>query len=261
MSQSNIQIIHECSDYIVINKPAGLVVHSDGRTKEPTLVDWILKHYPEIDGVGEDWSREDDMNVNVKKIVKRCGIVHRLDRDTSGAMVIARTQTFFDFIKKQFQEHTVEKTYHAIVYGKVKQDSGVINASIGKSPSDFRRWSAQRGARGVMRQAVTHYCVLGRYSFLAEGEEIKEYTYIEFRPETGRTHQIRVHAKYMNHPIVADTLYAGSISKNNGNNVGFTHQALHAFALSFFDIKGVKHEYKAPIPDDFKHALAILRSI
>lgn len=233
-------IIHENNHYLIINKPAGLVVHSDGRTQEPTLVDWLLEQYPYIAAVGESW--EDDAGVTIP----RPGIVHRLDRDTSGVMVIAKTEEMFDFLKGQFKNHRVKKEYLAYVYGWFKNDTGVIDMPIGKSRSNFRMWSASRGARGQMRDAITEYEVLDRF----EDKKKNQFSYVLFRPQTGRTHQIRVHAKYMNHPLVADTLYAGKNIKKG--LLGFNRQALHAHTLSFQTLTGEVIAYTADLPEDFR---------
>ena len=135
-------IIFEDDNILVIDKPAGLMVHSDGRTKEETLSDWVLKKYPELKDVGEPW--ED---------IPRPGIVHRLDKDTSGVMVLAKTQETFEELKGQFQERKIKKTYRAFAYDPFKEENGEIDRPIGKSKSDFRKWSAQPGSRGVQREA------------------------------------------------------------------------------------------------------------
>jgi 23S rRNA pseudouridine1911/1915/1917 synthase len=263
-------IIAETKDYLIINKPAGLMVHGDGRSTEPTLVDWILEKYSDIAGVGEDIhikkgkeKEEERLSEGMKeseseRVIKRPGIVHRLDRDTSGVMIIARTPEFFDHMKKQFQDHTVQKIYRAYLYGHVKQDHDVINAS--------------RGTRGEMREAITEYTVLMRGIDHSSADlnqalhadnagsvsmpEDKKYTYIEFRPRTGRTHQIRVHAKYLNHPVVGDELYGGKLFKRD--NLGFKRQALHAFQITFTDVLGEQKTFQAPLPEDFLSAQELL---
>jgi 23S rRNA pseudouridine1911/1915/1917 synthase len=199
----NIEVLFENNHLLVINKPSGLVVHSDGKTDEPTVVDWILEHYPDIQGVGED------MNIG-DLIISRPGIVHRIDRDTSGCLVIAKTQESFEHIKQQFKDRKVQKTYQALVYGNIKKDSGEITEPIGKSKKDFRMKMAGRGARGTLRDALTEFAVLKRLedatSVDKQGQTLK-YTLVELKPKTGRTHQLRVHLKYINHPIVSDSLY------------------------------------------------------
>ena len=229
-------ILYEDKDILVINKPSGLVVHSDGKTEESNLVDWVLSKYPEMKEVGEpgrDSSGEE---------VLRSGIVHRLDRDTSGVMLLAKTQEAHSFLKEQFQKRETEKTYHAFVFGELKTKEGLIDRPIGRSSKDFRMKSAQRGARGVLKEAETHYKVVstkGGYSF------------IEVTPKTGRTHQIRVHFKAISYPLVGDSLYA----PNRENTIGFSRLALHSYKLKFKGLDGSFHEIVAPYPKDFKEAL------
>lgn len=236
------EILHETDDYIVINKPAGLVVHADGKTKEATLVDWLMENYPEIENVGEPLITEKD-------IIKRPGIVHRLDRETSGVMIIAKTPESFEFFKSAFKNRDVEKTYSAIVWGHVKEDEDTIDAPIARSSSDFRKWSAQRGARGTKRSAVTDYKVLARFT---DGGE--KFSMLELKPKTGRTHQIRVHMKYMNHPIICDSLYAEGKPKV----LGFNRTALHSRKIEFTDPSGSEQFFEAPYPEDFLEVMGKL---
>jgi 23S rRNA pseudouridine1911/1915/1917 synthase len=244
------EIIFENSDYIIINKPAGLVVHSDGKTVERTLVDWIKENHPEIEGVGEPMIIS---NKGAEQIIDRPGIVHRLDRETSGVLIIAKNPESFDFFKNAFKNHQIQKTYNAIVWGHVKDDEGKINAPIGRSKSDFRKWSAQRGARGTLRPAETDYKVLGRFemddfsSAKGHGGTKEKFSFLELSPKTGRTHQIRVHMKYFNHPIICDTLYA----ENKPKVLGFDRVALHARKIAFVDPSGEEKSFEAPYPEDF----------
>lgn len=240
------EIIYENDDYLIINKPAGLVVHSDGKTVEKTLVDWIQKNYPEINGVGEPMIIEKN---DVETIIERPGIVHRLDRETSGVLIITKNPESFDFFKNAFKNHEIEKTNNAIVWGHVKEDKGEIDAPIGRSKSDFRKWSAQRGARGLLRQAQTNYKTLKR--FIQNNEK---FSFMELQPRTGRTHQIRVHMKYLNHPIICDTLYA----ENKPKVLDFNRVALHARSIAFVDVNGQNQSFEAPYPDDF---LAIMQKV
>ena len=144
-------VIYEDDDVVAVNKPAGLVVHPDGKTNERTLVDWIREHYPETKDVGEPARLSDG------SVVARPGIVHRLDRDTSGVLLIAKNTPAFLFLKEQFQERRIKKTYLALVYGALARKEGIVDAPIGKSGKDFRKWSAEKGARGTHREAVTEY--------------------------------------------------------------------------------------------------------
>ncbi len=229
-------ILYEDENILAINKPAGLVVHGDGKTKEPTLADWILKKYPDTKEVGEPGRDA------TGQTVYRPGIVHRLDRETSGVLLIAKTQKGFEHLKAQFQSHEIKKTYHAFVFGEMKGDAGTVDRPIGRSTKDFRMWSAQRGARGELREAVTDYEVVLR---------TKGYSFLHVFPKTGRTHQIRVHLKAIHYPLVADSLYA----PQRGNDLGFKRLALHSYETTFRDVKGKSHTVTAPYPKDFKHAI------
>jgi 23S rRNA pseudouridine1911/1915/1917 synthase len=235
----DISILHEDTDVVAVYKPAGLVVHGDGKTNEPTLADWVLQAYSESAQVGEPWQTQ------TGEIIPRPGIVHRLDRETSGVLLVAKTQVGYDHLKQQFQHHQIEKEYHAFMYGAVKPPAGVINRPIGRSSKDFRMWSAQRGARGNMREAITEYKVV-------DGN--KEYSFVHVFPKTGRTHQIRVHFKAINYPLVGDTLYAPGRS----NTLGFERLALHAYSVSYASLQGEKITVTAPYPKDFTDAIAIL---
>lgn len=235
----NIKIIYEDENVLAINKPAGLVIHADGKTEEETLVDWIKENCPEIKGVGEP------MELSDGRIIDRPGIVHRLDRMTSGILLIAKTQESFENLKEQFKNREIQKSYRAFVYGKVKKDEDIIDRPIGRSPSDFRRWSAQRGARGKMREAITEYKVLER------GEK---YSFIEVNPKTGRTHQIRVHFKAINYPIMCDPLYA----PKGEHALGLDRLALHAYSLEFSLLNGERLKLEAELPEEFEKALKLL---
>ncbi len=234
-----LDILYKDKHLFVVNKPAGLMVHSDGRTKEKTLADILVEEYPDIKEVGEPWTTP------AGEKIYRPGIVHRLDRDTSGVLIIARDQEMFLFLKEQFKERNIKKKYHAFVYGNIKEDEGTINKPIGKSRKDFRQWSAQPGNRGIQREAITEFKVLGRGG---------EYTYIELSPKTGRTHQLRVHLKATHHPIVCDKLYAS----NRPCMLGFSRLALHARYIAFPDPKGKIITVEAPLTEDFQIALARL---
>lgn len=186
------KILYEDKDILAIDKQAGISVHGDGRNYVETLADLILKEYPEMKNVGEPM--EIEVNGEMKKIY-RPGIVHRLDKDTSGVLLLARNQNAYEFLKKQFQNREIKKTYITLVSGYMKNDTGTIDASIGRSPSDPRKRIASRGKSGKLRDAVTEYKVLERIEI--DGEK---YTWVEVYPKTGRTHQIRVHMKFLNHP-------------------------------------------------------------
>ncbi|MBI2046372.1 MAG: RluA family pseudouridine synthase [Parcubacteria group bacterium] len=249
-----ISVIYEDKDIIAINKPAGLVVHPDGRSTDRTLVDWILEKYPEIKNVGEP------LVLTSGETIFRPGIVHRLDKDTSGVLVIAKTNEAFLFLKKQFQSREIKKTYRAIVYGSMKKDEGVIEKSIGKSRSDFRKWSAEYGARGVLREATTEYKVLARGHLGAKPPSDFPVTYLEVCPKTGRTHQIRVHLKSIGYPVLCDSLYATGKPCLPREKGGIGRLALHAYSLELAIPSGACLNLKAPLPDDFCAVLAMLQT-
>ncbi|MDO8510386.1 MAG: RluA family pseudouridine synthase [bacterium] len=232
------EVLFENNDFLVINKPSGLIVHPDGKSALPTLVDWILAERPDLRGVGEPLELSDG------RVIERPGIVHRLDKETSGALILAKNQPAFAHIKEQFSGHSVRKLYHAFAHGSIKNDEGIINRPIGRSRKDFRRRSAERGARGKIREAVTLFRVFSR---------IKDFTFVEAEPRTGRTHQIRVHFRAINHPIVCDSLYA----PKRGPALGFKRLALHARTIQFKDLQGKDVVVTAPYPDDFEQARAL----
>ncbi|KKR65172.1 MAG: Pseudouridylate synthase RluA [Parcubacteria group bacterium GW2011_GWF1_40_5] len=173
------EIIYEDDNILAINKPAGVVVHRDSHHESGTLVDEILEKYPEIKGVGDDSERP--------------GIVHRLDKDTSGIILIAKNQLAFEFLKKQFQERKIEKYYRVLVVGEVKDREGIIDLPIGRSFVNPTKRVARGKMRGKIREARTKYGVLNKF----EG-----FTYLEASPKTGRTHQIRSHFAAIDHPVV-----------------------------------------------------------
>ena len=243
-----IPILYQDPNIIAINKPAGLVVHSDGRTEEKTLGDWVIEHFPQAAEVGEP------IVLASGGTIPRPGIVHRLDRDTSGVMLVALTQEGFNHLKRQFQDRSIEKKYHAFVYGVMAEEEGVIDRPISRSRKDFRLWSAQRGGRGEARDAVTHYKVLARLDGNKDSLADKDClcTLIEASPKTGRTHQIRVHMKAINHPLVADPLYA----PKRDPILGFKRLALHSREITFENLAGEEITLEAPYPEDFSLALS-----
>ena len=253
-----IKILYEDKNVIVIDKPAMIAVHSDGKSKEKTISDWILVTYPELEKVGESMKIEN----NGKNIeIKRPGIVHRLDKETSGALIIARNQKTFNLLKEQFQDHKIKKIYRAFVYDFVNNpkaslltgNRGVINAPIGRSPKDIRAWTAGRGAKAPLREATTEYIVLKNFSDIADEKPSVEhrFSYVEAYPKTGRTHQIRVHMRYINHPVVSDPIYRGEKEKA----LGMDRLALHAYSITFRLPNGDQKTVEAPLPLDFKKVI------
>ncbi len=219
----NLPILYEDADIVAVNKPAGLVTHSDGRTLEPTAEEWFTEHYPGAVG----------------------GYVHRLDRDTSGVLVFAKNQAAYDFVRAAFHDREVHKTYLALVYGSPKEKKGSIDFDIGRSRKDFRLRSAQPKAKGHLREALTLYEVVG---------EVPGFSLLRVEPKTGRTHQIRVHLKAIHHPIVGDTLYA----PNHPGGLGVTRLALHAALLDLPLPKGGRVTIEAPLPEELRQAFAEL---
>lgn len=189
-----IDILYKDGDVLIINKPAGILVHGvygrDGaKHTEETLVDWLLEHYPEIEGVGDVLSGG---------TIERAGIVHRLDRETSGVMVIAKNQDAFRFLKNQFQSREVKKTYEALVWGRLKNKSGVIDKPISIKGGSVKR-TVFKGK--MTREAVTRYEVVKEFR---GGDGM---TLLKVIPKTGRTHQVRVHLNSIGHPVVGDKIY------------------------------------------------------
>lgn len=241
-----IKILYEDVNILAIDKPAGILTHPDGKTKEMAVTDLLLKRYFKIE------------------------LVHRLDKDTSGVLLFAKNKKAYEFLKKQFQDRVVKKTYHAVVSGYVKNDHGIINKSIGRSPADFRRHLSGRGARGQLREAITEYKVLKRFTapvqkiftpaplprvqggtrsaIKSSKPEQEKFSYLEVKPKTGRTHQIRVHMKFINHPVACDSLYA----PKNPCPVGFSRLALHAKSIEFQNLKGKVIKIESTLPKKFK---------
>lgn len=235
-----IKILYEDKDILAIDKPIGLAVHQDGKTKEKTLVDFILKNYPKMKNVGEP------MTIKIKdKEIKlpRPGIVHRLDRDTSGVLLLAKNKKSFEYLKDIFQNREIRKVYYALVNGTLKYERGTITKPIGRSPKDFRRYLAGRGAKGELRDAITEYTVLKNIT-----NKKNKFTLLEVRPKTGRTHQIRVHMKYLNHPVVGDSLY----NEGGVELKGIDRMMLHAKSIKFKNLKGEILKIESPLPKEFE---------
>jgi 23S rRNA pseudouridine1911/1915/1917 synthase len=238
-----IDVLFEDVDIVAINKPAGIMVHPDGRSVGPFITDWILENYPRAAKVGEPTRALDGTEI------LRPGIVHRLDRETSGVLLVAKTAKGHAHLKKQFQDRTIKKKYVAFVWGDLKEEFGTITRPIGRNGSDFRRYSASRGARGVERDAETYWTRLATI-VVPNAEGKQRFTLMEAEPRTGRTHQIRVHFSAIQHPVVGDTLYA----PNRPMMLGFERTALHARSIEFDTAKGEHVKIVAPLPKDFKTA-------
>ena len=223
-----LDVLYEDDDIIIINKPKGMVVHPAAGHYKDTLVNGLLYHCKEsLSGING---------------VMRPGIVHRIDMNTTGSLIVCKNDMSHNHIAAQLKEHSITRKYHAIVYGVLKDDFGTIDKPIGRSDAD-RKKMAINTKNG--RNAVTHYKVLQRYD---------KYTYIECQLETGRTHQIRVHMASIGHPILGDDVYSGRSCpfKLEG-------QTLHAKIIGFIHPKTNQYvEIDAPLPNYFVHLLEIL---
>ncbi len=222
----NFDVVDETDNYIVVEKPAGLVVHPVFGIDEPTLADGLVAQYPELTSVGED--------------ALRPGIVHRLDKDVSGLMVVARTQAMFEKLKREFQEHAIEKHYTALVHGVVGEEAGVIDTPIGRSRTKSGKMAAHTQELKRDRNALTEYRVIQR---------LKQYTLLEVKIHTGRSHQIRVHLHSIGHPIVGDARYTNKRVKHKD----FGRIFLHASRLSFDGSNGERRTYESKLPKKLQH--------
>lgn len=226
-----LEIVYEDEDVLVINKPKGLVVHPAAGHSDDTLVNGLLY------AMGDSLS-----GINGEL---RPGIVHRIDKDTSGLLAVAKNDYAHTMLASQLKDHTMARTYEAIVCGNLKEDSGTVDAPIGRHPSDRKKMCVtQRGSRN----AVTHWEVVQRY---------RGYTHIRCHLETGRTHQIRVHMAYIGHPILGDTVYG-----HKKPELGQTSQCLHAGALCFRHPRDGRPVMAfAPLPQYFQDVLEKLRKM
>ncbi len=227
----DLEIIYEDDCIIVVNKPPGLPVHPAPGNLENTLVNGLLAYTDKLSGING---------------VKRPGIVHRLDKDTSGAIVVAKDDQSHRKLVEEFKQRKVLKIYHTIVKGSLPYNEGVIDAPIGRDPRERKRMAViERNSK----EAISHFRVL---------ERLGNYTYLEVKLETGRTHQIRVHLSYLGHPILGDEKY-GRVGKQNILSV--ERQLLHAYILGFRHPRsGEWMEFEAPLPEDFLSALKILKN-
>ncbi len=224
-----LEILYEDEDVILVNKPKHMVVHPAPGHFDDTLVNALLYHCKDsLSGIGGEI---------------RPGIVHRIDRDTTGVLVVCKNDHSHQHIASQIKEHSVKREYFGIVCGNVKEDKGTIHTTIGRDEKDRKKMSV-RAKNG--RDAITHYEVLERFG---------EYTYAKFILETGRTHQIRVHMASIGHPLAGDPLYGPK-----KNPLHFDGQALHAATLGFIHpTTKVYMEFQAPIPKEMEDALQKLR--
>ena len=218
-----LDVVYEDEDVIVVNKPVGLVVHPAPGHPDGTLVNALLWHCGDsLSGINGE---------------KRPGIVHRIDRDTSGLIIAAKNDAAHLALAAQLEDHSLARVYECIVQGKLREDEGAIDAPIARHPVDRKKMAVVQGGK----RAVTHYSVLGRYD---------GYTYAQCRLETGRTHQIRVHMAHIGHPLLGDTVYGGRAVKS------LVGQCLHARKLTFVHPRtGAAMTVECPLPDWFTAVL------
>ncbi len=232
-------VIDETESLVIIDKPSGLIVHRDGRNDELSVSEWVGQTFPKCRGVGGEWVSPQGESIALN------GAVHRLDRETSGVLLIAKTQEMFEYLRAAFKARQIEKTYRAIVYGHMREESGEIIAEVVRTKTVPRRWEARPCEPEDVRAAITEWRVLSR---VGTGEDAA--THLELSPKTGRTHQLRVHLASIGYPIVGDKLYA------NGREPirGMTRLALHAYQIAV-TIQGKRHSFSAPEPGVFARAM------
>ena len=223
-----LDVVYEDADVIVVNKPSGMVVHPAPGHPDGTLVNALLYHCAgTLSGIGG---------------ALRPGIVHRIDRDTSGLIIAAKNDAAHQYLSAQLADHTLARTYECIVVGELREDRGAVDAPIARHPTDRKRMAVVAGGR----EAVTHWEVIARYP---------GYTHVRCRLETGRTHQIRVHMAYIGHPILGDTVYGAKKEVP-----GLTGQCLHAVGLRFLHPRTHEVvELSCPLPDEFTRMLQKIR--
>ncbi|MBE6585163.1 MAG: RluA family pseudouridine synthase [Ruminococcaceae bacterium] len=247
-----LDIIYEDEDVLVINKPAGMVVHPAPGNYTGTLVNALLHHCGDsLSGVGG---------------VRRPGIVHRIDKDTSGLLVVAKHDAAHNILSAQLKTHTVSRVYYAICLGNIKEDCGTVDLPIGRNPNDrkkmavFPKGSVSEGKTGTaaIREAVTHYTVLKRFSVGHKWGQ--SFTLVKCELETGRTHQIRVHMAAQGHPLLGDSVYGGDSTRFEKYHPTLIHgQCLHAGELKFIHPRtGREVQFTCPLPSDFEALVAVL---
>ncbi|OGZ78976.1 MAG: hypothetical protein A2358_04530 [Candidatus Staskawiczbacteria bacterium RIFOXYB1_FULL_37_44] len=246
-----IKIIYEDNDVLAVDKPAGMVVFPEGKTTENTLIDALIEQKPNLGDIGSP---------------PRYGIVHRLDKDTSGVLLVAKTNESLIFLQKQFISREVEKKYVCLAEGVMENDSGEIKTLIARSKKDFRKQVALRSLPAgrqakSAREAITEYRVIDRYksptSPRLRGMTSSEFTLLEVKIKTGRRHQIRCHLAYLKHPIAGDKMYG---FKNSKIPEGLTRQFLHAKYLKIQLLGGETKEFLSELPEELKQALKILNN-
>ena len=216
------QIIEQTDDYLIIDKPAGLVVHPAAGIVDKTLADWLKEKYPQLKNVGENDQRP--------------GIVHRLDKEVSGVMVVALTQTMFVHLKNQFKNHSIKKQYLGLVHGKMETETGLIDFPLKRSRLSGKIVAKPKGEEG--KDSLTEFEVIKNFI---------NYAYLKINLKTGRGHQIRAHLQAYGHPLVGDKLYRNKKIKNKINLNGIF---LHSHCLGFYDLNGSWREFTSPLSPD-----------
>ncbi len=235
-----IAVLYEDPDMLVINKPAGISVHPGNPPRNDTVASWLISHYPAVRNVGDNPEL-------------RPGIVHRLDKDTSGVMLIAKNKEAFENLKNQFKERLIDKRYLALVFGKSKRKSGWIDFPIARSLKDPTKQVAL-GKRNAHQQKTKPRPAK---TFYRVKEEFKNYSLIEASPKTGRMHQIRVDLAVVGLPIVGDRKYTQKTLKDTR---GLKRQFLHAQSIGFTNLEGEKVDVSAPLPPDLKKTLGRIKA-
>ncbi len=233
-------VVYEDADIVVVNKPSGMVVHPAAGNYEGTLVNALLHHCGDsLSGIGG---------------VMRPGIVHRIDKDTGGLLVVAKNDAAHLSLSEQLKDHTVSRIYYAITVGNLKEDAGIVDAPIGRSPKDRKKMAVLRPGQGMARRAVTHYRVLERY---------RGFCLVRCELETGRTHQIRVHMAHLGHPLLGDTVYGGgSTAFEAANRSLVSGQCLFAAELSLIHPRtGENMHFTCELSEDMKKLIDILRKV
>lgn len=238
------EIIFEDTSLFVLNKPSGWITNSASTTgNQPVVENWLADNFKfEI--------------FNFKLL--RHGIVHRLDKETSGVLLVAKTKTAFEDLQRQFKERVVKKTYMALVHGQVSPKEGDIKVAVGRLPWRRDRFGVLPGGR----ESSTHYKVISYHTLSTEHRShLRDYSLIEFFPMTGRTHQIRIHAKHMGHPVVSDDFYAGRKTAR-ADRLWCPRLFLHAHTISFLHpTKKDQVNFTSDLQDDLKIALKILETV
>jgi 23S rRNA pseudouridine1911/1915/1917 synthase len=240
---NDIKILYEDSDILVIDKPAGVIVNKADTTKgEFTVQDFLEEQFK----ANQAWLSADKSS----DFYLRAGIVHRIDKETSGILLVAKNLAGFIKLQSEFKERQVEKTYVALAHGKVEPQEGEISVPVGRLPWNRKRFGVLAGGK----EAVTKYKVLA-IKYLVNGKQREPLTLLELNPKTGRTHQIRVHLKYINHPIFGDEFYAGRKTSRDDRKI-LPRFFLHAKKIIFLHpATGKRVEFESPLPQELQTVL------